>query len=377
MQKKVLIVDDSALMRRVLSDIINSDERFHVTKLATNGLEALNLLIQDKEEMDAIILDINMPKMGGLDFLKRLEQENLKVIVIVVSTIAKDGAKETIDALEHGAFDFVTKPENFMDVKNDRFKNNILNCLSLALKLSPATYQSAVVSTSQVTPKLIKEHKREQIQEPGKEQTKEPMVQLQRTKRDNQKKLVAIACSTGGPKALQRIIPFLPEKLGCSVLIVQHMPVGFTASLANRLNELSKIQVQEAVDGEILRDDVVYIAKGGNQMRIESQGGNNRITLTSEPARNGLRPCADIMYESLAGLDYDEITCVVLTGMGSDGTQGIKRLKEKNNIYVIAQEETSCTVYGMPKVVVDNGLANEIITLDKVASAITKNSGVH
>ncbi|MDF2472630.1 MAG: response regulator receiver modulated CheB methylesterase [Anaerocolumna sp.] len=377
MQKKVLIVDDSALMRRVLSDIINSDERFHVTKLATNGLEALNLLIQDKEEVDAIILDINMPKMGGLDFLKRLEQENLKVIVIVVSTIAKDGAKETIDALEHGAFDFVTKPENFMDVKNDRFKNNILNCLSLALKLSPATYQSAVVPTSQVAPKLIKEHKREQIQEPSKEQIKEPMVQFQRTKRDNQKKLVAIACSTGGPKALQRIIPLLPEKMGCSVLIVQHMPVGFTASLANRLNELSKIQVQEAVDGEILRDDVVYIAKGGNQMRIESQGGNNRITLTSEPARNGLRPCADIMYESLAGLDYDEITCVVLTGMGSDGTQGIKRLKEKNNIYVIAQEETSCTVYGMPKVVVDNGLANEIITLDKVASAITKNSGVH
>ncbi|MDF2951103.1 MAG: response regulator receiver modulated CheB methylesterase [Anaerocolumna sp.] len=360
MQKKVLIIDDSALMRRVLSDIINSDERFHVTKLATNGLEALSLLFQEKEEVDAIILDINMPIMGGLDFLKRLEQENYKAIVIVVSTVAKDGAKETIEALEHGAFDFVTKPDNFMDVKNDRFKNNILNSLSVSLKLSLASNQAVPV----VPPIIVTTNRN-------------PITQFQRSNKENPKRIIAIACSTGGPKALQKIIPLLPEKLGCSVLIVQHMPVGFTASLSNRLNELSKIRVQEAEDGEVLKDDVVYIAKGGNQMRIENQGSNHRISLTLEPARNGLRPCADIMYESLAELDYDEIICVVLTGMGSDGTKGIKHLKEKKNIYVIAQDEMSCTVYGMPKVVIDNGLANEVITLDKIASAIAKNTGVH
>lgn len=371
MQKKVLVVDDSALMRRVLSDIINSDDRFHVTNMATNGLEALNLIVQEKEEFDAIILDINMPKMGGIEFLKRLEQENIKTIVIVVSTVAKEGAKETIQALEYGAFDFVTKPDSFLDVKNNKFKNQIIVCLAVALKLNPTINQTTLGLNQgkDLTAVQMASHNHSQVTNPIVENT---------AKQGNTKKLIAIACSTGGPKALQRIIPLLPEKLGCSVLIVQHMPVGFTATLANRLNELSKIRVQEAADGEVLKDDVVYIAKGGSQMRIMNQRKDNKhqIALSLEAARNGLKPCADIMYESLADSGYDDIMCVVLTGMGSDGTHGIKHLKDKKSIYVIAQDETSCTVYGMPKVIIESGLANEIVTLDEIADAITKNAGV-
>ena len=371
MQKKVLIVDDSALMRRVLSDIINLDSRFHVTKAATNGLEAFNLLVQDREVYDAVILDINMPKMSGLELLEQLDKHKVKATVIIVSTVAKEGAKETIRALELGAFDFVTKPDSFFDVKSDNFKNKIIDCLAVATKLYQETAKDVLQQELPNMPKIIPY-----------ESKKKPNIQLVQAERPVNKslytkKLVAIACSTGGPKALAQVIPLLTENLGCSVLIVQHMPEGFTASLANRLNEMSKIQVSEAADKEIIKNGAAYIAKGGKQMRLAPAGnGSWQLSVTEEPARNGLRPCADIMYESLIDTDFTEITCVVLTGMGGDGTKGIKKLKEKKNIYVIAQDEATSTVYGMPKVVAEAGLVNEIVPLDQITGAILKNLGV-
>jgi len=371
MQKRILIVDDSALMRRVISDIINLDERFCVSKVATNGLEALNLLIQDKEEYDAILLDINMPKMNGLEFLEQLEQKKIKATVIIVSTVAKQGAKETIRALELGAFDFVTKPDSFLDVKSDFFRSKIMDCLVIATKL----YQFSMKDITQVEQPNLKQFdkvysKKQLTIQPDKE-----VISLRRT--SFQKKLIVIACSTGGPKALHRVIPLLREDMNCSVLIVQHMPEGFTSSLAHRLDELSQIEVKEAEHGEVLRIGVAYIAKGGSQMRlIHSENGTQQLSVTVEASRNGLKPCADILFESLIQSDYNDITCVVLTGMGGDGTFGIKQLKEKKNIFVIAQDEATSTVYGMPKVVAEAGLVNEVVPLDQVAAAITKNMGV-
>ena len=190
-------------------------------------------------------------------------------------------------------------------------------------------------------------------------------------------KLVAIACSTGGPKALQKVIPRLPADLDAAVLIVQHMPVGFTASLSSRLNELSNMQVKEAEDGETLKKGTVYIARGGSQMRlIEKKRREYNLSVRVEAARNGLRPCADIMYESLKGTSFDDITCVVLTGMGADGTKGILQLEESNKIYVIAQDAESCTVYGMPKAIAESGTVDEIHDLDQIADAIIKHVGV-
>ncbi len=373
MQKKVLIVDDSALMRRVLSDIINSDNRFCVSKIVSNGLEALNLLIRDKKEFDAIILDINMPIMGGIEFLKELGIRKINATVIVVSTMAKEGAKETIQALELGAFDFVTKPESFLDVKSNRFRDKIIQTLTVATNSSKCKIKSFITEEADLDKKAQPIYPKQQPQTltviENNHQSKSPMGQ-------GKNKLVAIACSTGGPKALQKIVPLLPENLGCSVLIVQHMPEGFTQSLANRLNETSKLKVKEAEHGEILQKGVVYIAKGGYHMRLTNQGnGVHNITVTKEEARNGLRPCADIMYESLADTNFDEIICVVLTGMGSDGTRGIKLLHEKKNIYVIAQDEATSTVYGMPKVIRDAGLVNEVLPLEQIAGAIRKNMG--
>lgn len=367
MQKKVLIIDDSALMRRVLSDIINTDARFLVTKVATNGLDALNLIALGKDNYDAVILDINMPKMNGIELLEQLERFNIKLTVIMVSTLAKEGAKETIQALELGAFDFVTKPESFLEVKSDEFKNKLINCLAVATKLDqnikPVQKENQGIKAWEVKDADINLAR------------KIPTIRPARRVRSNNR-LVTIACSTGGPKALQQIVPKLPVNLDCSVLIVQHMPEGFTYSLAHRLNELSNVEVKEAEHGEILKKGVVYIAQGGRQMRVIHENGMDKLSVTQESARNGLKPCADIMFESLVDSEFDDIICVVLTGMGGDGTNGIKSLNKNKNIYVIAQDEETCTVYGMPKVITEAGLVNEIAPLSRITEAITKNLGV-
>ena len=190
------------------------------------------------------------------------------------------------------------------------------------------------------------------------------------------RKIVALACSTGGPKALNCLVPMLPKNLNAPMLIVQHMPEGFTNSLAQRLDELSAIHVKEAENGELIQKGVVYIAKGGSQLRLKQSGISNQLQVTVEEARNGLKPCADIMYESLLECDFDEIICVVLTGMGADGTLGISQLNDKKNIYVISQTKETCIVYGMPKVVADAGLSDEVVPLEKIAECITKIVGV-
>ena len=169
----------------------------------------------------------------------------------------------------------------------------------------------------------------------------------------------------------------LPKNLDAGVVLVQHMPAGFTASLAARLNEMSAINVKEAADGEAIKKGWVYIAPGGKHIRIEKKGTDSVIKLSTEPPIEGLRPCANVMYESLTSSNYDEITCVVLTGMGADGTEGIKTLSASHKkIHVIAQDEDSCVVYGMPKAIAQTGLVDEVVPLNKIAETITKNVGV-
>ena len=190
-------------------------------------------------------------------------------------------------------------------------------------------------------------------------------------------KIVAIASSTGGPKALQTLIPLLPQNLNAPVLIVQHMPAGFTEALATRLNELSPIAVKEAMDGEVIQSETVYLARGGRHMNIAKCLRGHVVHYTDEPPREGVRPCANYMYESLAECGYEEVICAVLTGMGSDGTVGIRNLKQKKNVSVYVQDEASCTVYGMPRSVVNSGLAVKGIPLTQIAQEIIKNVGVN
>lgn len=369
--KKILVVDDSALMRRVIFDIINQDRNLHVEKYATNGLDALDLLVSG-EKFDAIVLDINMPKMNGIEFLRELKKRGMNEKVLIVSTLAKEGAKETIQALELGAFDFVTKPDSLAVAKGNLFSNMLLDMLYAAVNLSRRTLDNEVKQQEKNTGSIRKTHGifSKPLQGDTSKHSKKPLGNTAR-------KLVALACSTGGPKALQYVIPFLPANLDAAVLIVQHMPEGFTASLSNRLDELSRIKVKEAAHGDILEKGTVYLAKGGSQMRLIEKGRTQHVlSVTAEEARNGLRPCADIMYESLVGSSFDEITCVVMTGMGADGTKGIIQLEQKNKIYVIAQNEETSTVYGMPKAIADAKAVDEVVALRGIADAITKHVGV-
>lgn len=399
-KKNILIVDDSALMRRVESDIIKSDERFDVTDTATNGLEAFDLVTRNSKKYDAVVLDINMPKMNGIEFLEALEKQRIKQKIIIVSTLAKDGAAETIRALELGAFDYVTKPDSFVDAMSDAFKGKLLQCLMYATSLVEDKATDLIKSTPKVE---VKKTEEKPVRKPAApvvtpaapvtkpssgfvspmnprailSETFAPRKPHKTVTSANAKRLIAIASSTGGPKALQQVICKLPKNINAPILIVQHMSEGFTKSLAARLNELSEVKVVEAVGGEHLENGTVYLAKGGSQMRVVKKGSEYVIDInTAEPARNGLKPCADIMMESLANLVFDDITCVVLTGMGGDGTMGIRQLNEVSNIYVIGQDEATSTVYGMPKVVYEAGLTDVVLPLGKIAEEITKNVGV-
>lgn len=384
-KKNILIVDDSALMRRVISDIINSDNRFTVIDIAKNGLEALDLIVKNRLQYDCVILDINMPKLNGLELLEQLQKNKIRINVIVVSTLAKEGAKETIIALERGALDFVTKPENYLEAKNENFKNRLLDVLSVATGLDKSGFEAAERSQAQysssakecagaITKPADSVKKRTSVM-PERGTTYSPHKKFVGDK-TGKVKLIALACSTGGPKSLQSVIPYLPADIDAPMVLVQHMPKGFTNSLAIRLDEMSKVKVKEAADGDILKKGHVYIAPGGLQMKVVKEGANLKIVTTEDEAIGGLRPCANVMYESLRGLPIDEVTCVVLTGMGADGTLGIGALSETNSIYVISQDEKTSVVYGMPRAVAEANLSDEVVPLEKVADAITKNVGV-
>lgn len=360
MAKKILIVDDSALMRRMLCDIISADDRFQIADTAANGQEALMLVNQNT--YDLIVLDLLMPKMDGISFLKEMNRIGNRTKVVVSSTLAKEGAAVTIEALSLGAVDFIKKPDGILDVRGEKYKSLLMRILEeVAFDVSKSSKKSPAKSMP-----YIKEHA--SGAKNGKRQ--------KAMGADTGKKIVAIASSTGGPKALQEVISRLPKGLDAPVLVVQHMPAGFTATLSERLDTLSPLTVREAEDGMPVEKGNVYVARGGIHMTVKPSQNGSRIAFLDKPPREGVKPCANYMYESLSGCGYDSIICVVLTGMGADGTKGITQLKKTRKVYVIAQDEDSCAVYGMPRNVVSAGLADEIVPLTEVAEVIIKNVGV-
>lgn len=354
MKKNILVVDDSALMRRVICDIINSDDTFQATDVCRDGLEAYEKL--KTRSYDGVVLDVNMPRMDGLELLDKLQKEHIKSNIVMVSTTTTKDADVTILAMERGALDFVTKPSNVIEAKGEVFKNELLNILNAVLKtertrsLERKAPVKPVVTLARSNPSAGKRFKN---------------------------KIVALACSTGGPKALQSVIPYLPANLDAPMVLVQHMPAGFTNSMANRLDEISKIHVKEAQEGEILKKGIVYIAPGGKHMEVKKcPDGSHKIAFNDMPPIGGLKPCANITYDSLRTCGFDQVVCVVLSGMGADGTNGILELSKSKPIYTIAQDANTCVVYGMPKSIVETGLVNEVLPLTEIANSITKNVGV-
>ena len=309
MAKKILVIDDSALMRRVISDIINEGNDYEVAAIAKDGLEGFDMIVSNPNLYSAIILDINMPKMNGLELLQKLQKNHIEQTVIVVSTVAKEGAKETIQALEYGAFDFVTKPENYFETKGNDFKRRIHDMLNIATssrasveRTKPAVSritQSGSKLSSSLTSRLSSDRKasndaisalrkRNEVYD-----TLPPKVNPAKFTniKSGTRKIVALACSTGGPKSLQQVIPMLPKNLDAGVVLVQHMPAGFTASLAARLNEISDINVKEGADGDVIQKGWVYIAPGGKHIKVVKKAAEYVIKLNDEPPIDGLRPC--------------------------------------------------------------------------------------
>ncbi|MET3505021.1 protein-glutamate methylesterase/protein-glutamine glutaminase [Halalkalibacter oceani] len=345
---QVLVVDDSAFMRKVISDMLNQDPRVHVIGTARNGEDAL----RKRKELrpDVMTLDVEMPIMNGLETLKHVMNDDPCPVVMISST-TKQGAENTMLAMEYGAVDFVTKPSGAISLDIDRVENEIVEKVVYAAR----------ARLRRSSPKPIVQPRTVQF-------VKRPS----RTLLSSAQKMIAIGTSTGGPKALKDVITKLPGSLKAPVLIVQHMPAGFTRSLAERLDSLSELTVKEAEDGDVLKNGVAYIAPGGYHLAVKQEHSSYVIQTHLEEPRRGHRPSVDVMYESLSALNDIETIAVIMTGMGADGSEGLMKLKQSGSCYAIAEAEESCVVFGMPKVAIRTKLVDEVVHIQEIAGRIMR-----
>lgn len=403
MMVNILTIAYSALMRRKLCDIINSDKDFHVADVSASGDDAYNKIMSNS--YDLVVMDMTMPNVHGIRLLKKLSEQGKSVPLVAIITDLKEDREVMVHAMELGALEFISS-KGQINLDHGDFAQRLLEVMHRGVadsakaggigagssvkerqsagETSSAFIKSVVANTdrtreilSSFTRRSVKENTshREEVNREVTAPKKEPVPQPS-GKRSNGKKLIALACSTGGPQALSVMIPMLPKNLSAPLVLVQHMPVGFTEPLAMRLTQCSQVNVKEAAEGDILQPGWVYIAPGGKHMKIrENQNDQAYVHISDDPPINSLRPCADVMYESLQNSGFDEIICVVLTGMGADGTKGITTLKKHKRIYCISESEETCVVYGMPKSVVTRKLSDEVVPINKVAEAIVKRLG--
>ena len=371
MKKNILVVDDSALMRRVECDIINSDSNFQATDVCRDGMEAYEKL--KTTSYDGVVLDVNMPRMDGLQLLEKLQNDGIKANVIMVSTLTSKDAEITILAMERGAIDFVTKPNNIIEAKGQDFRENLLSVLSAVLKTKSNSRVERRIGTN-VGNVGTDTNVSTKIQRSARTHTTASTLPT-RLKATGKSKIVALACSTGGPKALQSVIPYLPKNLDAPMVLVQHMPAGFTKSMADRLNEISQITVKEAQDGEILEKSHVYVAPSGCHFCIEATpNGQFRARLDYSEEIHFLRPAVDKMFSSCADQAGSNTIAVLLTGMGTDGADGCRKIYEKCG-YTIAESERTSVVFGMPKAAIEMKAINRVLDLEDISGQIKKLAG--
>lgn len=340
----MMIVDDSIFIRAILKQIIESDpeNRYKVVASAKDGVDAISKL--NSYDIDIITMDIEMPRMNGLEATENIMRTNPKPI-IMLSSLTKKGAEETIKALSLGAVDFITKPES--QVELGKLKEEIYTKLSIGLTAKTNN---------------INRHPSVEINRPTQSKTKSGALT----------NLIVLGCSTGGPKALQKIVPQIPRDLPAAIVIVQHMPDGgYTSLLAKHLDASSEVYVKEAEDGDEVKDGMVFISPGGFHTEIFNRGGKYRIVLNKREPVSGHRPSVDVMFASAARLRTGiPLYGVVLTGMGSDGTKGSLSLKS-SKATIFAESEETAVIFGMPKQIINKGLADYILNLEDVIPKIT------
>jgi two-component system chemotaxis response regulator CheB len=338
-KRRIVVADDSRLMRRVLADALGR-QGFDVVATAADGDEALAAC--DEHRPDALTLDLAMPGMDGIGVLRALrEGRAAPVPVIVVSAFSPAHGARAVDALAEGAFDLVAKPAvgESLSAFSAELGRKVTEAVRSGVRLRRPTARRAEGRPSRVPASAT-----------------------------GSGRLVVIASSTGGPKALGELIPRLPSPLGVGTLLVQHMPPGFTASLAARLDAASALQVQEAAGGESLASGLALLAPGGSHLRL---GDDRRVRLSAEEPIGGLRPRADVTIADAARVFGRRLLLVVLTGMGKDGLKGAEDVRRTGG-RILTEAESTCTVYGMPRAVAEAGLSNQVLELDDLAEAIAR-----
>jgi two-component system chemotaxis response regulator CheB len=359
---RVLVADDSVLFRKVITDALSSLPDIEVVGSASNGKVALQKVRELKP--DLLTLDMEMPEMDGIAVLDALRVTKENTFVIVVSALTKLGGDLTMRALEKGAFDFITKPEGSGQKES---LDSIRSALAPRVRAIAGRLEIRNILRTGTARAAVTESK-QPAAAPGLAAAVSATVA--RASMRNRPDLVLIGVSTGGPNALAKLLPALPRDLGIPVLIVQHMPPVFTKSLAESLSGKCAIRVREAAQGDVIEPNTAYIAPGGKQMRLIAGADNRRtIQITDDPPENNCKPAVDYLFRSVANTFPGKAMVTILTGMGSDGTIGTKLLK-RHGCFVIAQDEASCVVYGMPKAIVEAGVSDAVLPLEEIAGRI-------
>lgn len=358
MAVKVLVVDDSGFFRRRVSEILSADPNIQVIGTATNGREAIDQALALKP--DVITMDYEMPMMDGITAVRNIMQR-CPTPVLMFSSLTHEGARVTLDALEAGAVDFL--PKNFEDISRNPERVKQLLCEKIHTiarsnrrSLSPPP---VAAPTAQAKPALRPAATTSTLGRPA--AASAPTVTSAAPKRKSYK-LVAIGTSTGGPVALQRVLTQLPANFPAPIVLIQHMPAAFTKAFAERLDKLCRISVKEAEDGDVLRPGMALLAPGGKQMMVDGRGV---VKILPGDERLNYKPCVDITFGSVAKSYADKVLAIVLTGMGADGREGARLLKQCGS-QVWAQDEASCVIYGMPMAIVKANLADAIYPLDDI-----------
>ena len=360
---RIIVVDDSAFMRKALTMMLESDPQIKVIATARDGEEGIEKV--KKLKPDLVTMDIEMPRMDGLTALRQIMLEN-PTPVMMISSLTTDGATATLDALEMGAVDFIPKQLSYVSLDIIKIQDELLEKIkniarrkkilmsryktSAAFKAAKgktplSSQRPSVIDLSSSTPSIVK-------------------------RRSHLVSIIAIGSSTGGPPALQDVITRLPRNLPVGIVIAQHMPASFTKSLAERLDSLSQVTVREATDGETVEPGLVLISPGGQHLSLKKYGGRTKVVISTHPSTSLYKPSVDILMHS-ASENYGKTAMgVILTGMGHDGVDGMKQLKSKGGV-VIAQDEATCVVYGMPRAVVEAKIADHISPINNIAGEIT------
>ncbi|MNZ56547.1 Chemotaxis response regulator protein-glutamate methylesterase of group 1 operon [compost metagenome] len=373
MAVKVLVVDDSGFFRRRVSEILSADSNIQVVGTATNGKEAIDQALALKP--DVITMDYEMPMMDGITAVRHIMQR-CPTPVLMFSSLTHEGARVTLDALDAGAVDFL--PKNFEDISRNPEKVKQLLCekiLSISRSNRRVSHYSAPAPVAAPAPtpapssvgSFASSAPARPAPAPIPVRTHAPATASPAPKRKNYK-LVAIGTSTGGPVALQRVLTQLPANFPAPIVLVQHMPAAFTKAFAERLDKLCRISVKEAEDGDILRPGLALLAPGGKQMMIDGRGA---VKILPGDERLNYKPCVDITFGSAAKTYGDKVLAVVLTGMGADGREGARLLKQGGSS-IWAQDEASCVIYGMPMAIVKAELADAVYSLDDIGKHLVE-----